>query len=294
MLKRLNNIGRFLALAFAILSLLLDGCGTPRAREATSATAAPTSNRYHICASADCRTYNALPVIARRAKYGFACTGNVPPGSTPNPIEPPIEYNARDVGKLGFPPLNQRDLRTLKKIEVTNSSRSLKIAWLAQSRFLVFDDPGTPCGTLGVFKVINGECDEFYEPGENPYRTIPVPGEAMPACRSSAPPVPGGKYDIDFSRERNKHISDSDIEQYIDPRITGAQRKRAHELMKEVPSSQRANFVIYDMGGQVISNIWEAAQAAESDRHSLTGNGFKPSPGGISTPTPEPGTDTAR
>jgi len=173
----------------AILSALVEGCGSQRAREATGATAAPTTNRYHICADADCRTYNYLPVIARRVKYGFACAGNVPPGSAPNPIEPPIEYNARDVGKPGFPPLNQRELRTLRNIEATNSSPSLKIAWLGQSKpksgFFVFDDPGAPCNTLGGFKVLNGACNEFYEPDENPYRTIPVPAEAMPACRSS-------------------------------------------------------------------------------------------------------------
>jgi hypothetical protein len=173
----------------AMLSVLIEGCGSQRAREATGATAAPTTNQYHICADAGCRTYNVRPVIAGRAQYGFVCAGNVPPGSTPSPIEPPIEYNARDVGKPGFPPLNQRELRTLKNIEATNSSPSLKIAWLRQSKpksgFLVFDDPGVPCGTLGGFKVINGACNEFYEPEENPYRTITVPGEAMPACRSS-------------------------------------------------------------------------------------------------------------
>jgi hypothetical protein len=69
-------------------------------------------------------------------------------------------------------------------------SKTLRIAWLTPTgqsvnrQFIVFDATDGPClnAALG-YPVLNGSCNEFYEPGENPYDTEAAPDCLQPSVR---------------------------------------------------------------------------------------------------------------
>jgi hypothetical protein len=58
-------------------------------------------------------------------------------------------------------------------------SKTLRIAWVEHATtpkaFIVFDAVSGPCVVAGGDPVLNGVCNEFYEPGENPYNTLSSP-----------------------------------------------------------------------------------------------------------------------
>ena len=161
---------------FGILAglLLLSCCRNAGTR---AEAVRPSLSPNIFCLDSACRTYRTIPFVRRKVKWGFACLGNVPPGTTMNPRLPPIEYAAEDVGKPGFPKLTRYELVALRELRRVDDSPQLRIAWVdgpdgPNSEFIIFDETGEPCnGNAGGYRVLNGRCNEFYEPGENPYET---------------------------------------------------------------------------------------------------------------------------
>lgn len=131
------------------------------------------------CADPGCTTYKVSPYVRTRSRYGIGCMGNVPPGSTPNPFPPPQSYSVGDIGKPGFPRLASDEFAMVRRIEHYVHSRTLRVAWVGSTTtngLIVFDATDGPCEVwAGGYKVLNGGCNEFYEPGENPYFTHTVP-----------------------------------------------------------------------------------------------------------------------
>jgi len=119
-----------------------------------------------------CAAYNVRPYVRLRTQYGIACLGNVPPGTTPNPIPPPLSYLAKDVGKATAPELTSGEAAELGRIERFVSLKTLRFAWINRENghqgFIVFDATDGPCA-LDHYEVLNGGCNVYYMPGENPY-----------------------------------------------------------------------------------------------------------------------------
>ena len=106
--------------------------------------------------------------------------GNVPPGTTPRPDLPPQSYRIEDIGKASVPQLTPDELHTVAAIARYTRDRHLRFAWLEYAttprHFIVFDATDGPCEVwAGGYQVLNGACNEFYQPGENPYGTHAVP-----------------------------------------------------------------------------------------------------------------------
>jgi hypothetical protein len=131
------------------------------------------------CATVDCRTYNVQPYILYRSRYGIGCLGDVSPGATPNPERPPQSYRVKDIGRPSFPTLTSEEAALVKRVTHYVTSDTLRIAWVDRATtpkgFIIFDASDGPCTTGQQYRVLNGSCNEVYEPGENPYRTFPVP-----------------------------------------------------------------------------------------------------------------------
>ncbi len=131
------------------------------------------------CAIQDCSTYNSQPYVLTRSTFGIGCLGTTPPGSTPNPVPPPESYRVRDIGRPGFPALKPVEAALTKRVIRYIKSDTLRIAWVTQrnsTEFIIFDAIYGPCyNGSGGYPVLNGRCNEFYDPGENPYHTLPAP-----------------------------------------------------------------------------------------------------------------------
>jgi hypothetical protein len=73
---------------------------------------------------------------------------------------------------------------------------------------------------------------------------------------------------IDFSKARNLTLTDADIERYIDPRITGNVRQRAHQILSDMAPAERRNFFFIetqDGTDYAVSNTWEDLQATSAE-----------------------------
>ncbi len=57
-----------------------------------------------------------------------------------------------------------------------------------------------------------------------------------------------------FAQARGLTLSDSDIDTYIDPSVTGSDRALAHQLMRIMPANERGDFVYMDSNGRLMSN----------------------------------------
>ncbi|HEY4442120.1 MAG TPA: hypothetical protein VGN14_16800 [Candidatus Elarobacter sp.] len=120
-------------------------------------------------------------MIRTRSRYGIGCMENVPPGSRPNPEPPPQSYAAADIGKPGFPRLTREELARVRALQRFSRAQHLRIAWVRGERpgfkeFIVFDATDGPCevwapGYLVMSGTADTYCNEYYEPGENPYST---------------------------------------------------------------------------------------------------------------------------
>lgn len=135
------------------------------------------SLQAHVhCGTLDCGAYDVQPFVRTRSRFGTGCFGNVPPGTTPNPRPPPESYLVKDVGKPGFPALKPDEIAVFRRVQRYVRSPNLRIAWVdgeePSSRFIVFDAVQGPCLVAASgYRVLNGACNERYQPGENPYYT---------------------------------------------------------------------------------------------------------------------------
>ena len=131
------------------------------------------------CADPSCASFNVSPYVRTRSRYGIGCMGDVRPGSTPDQSPPPQSYSVADIGKAGFPKLAPDELAMVRRVERYVHSRTLRVAWVGSTTkngFIVFDATDGPCEVWAAgYKVLNGVCNEFYQPGENPYHTHAVP-----------------------------------------------------------------------------------------------------------------------
>jgi hypothetical protein len=98
---------------------------------------------------------------------------------TPTPERPPQSYRIQDVGRPGFPTLTSKEAALVKRVRHFVASETLRIAWIDYATtpkgFIIFDALDGPCGTSRPYGVLNGSCNEIYEPGENPYETKAAP-----------------------------------------------------------------------------------------------------------------------
>ncbi len=134
------------------------------------------------CFDAQCSSYNVRPYVRTHSRYGIGCMGNVPPGTEIKTKLPPESYAAADVGKPGFPALTRDEAGMLARIQQYVHSKTLRIAWVGrrsegERAFIVFDASDGPCEVWAAgYPVLNGTCNEAYQPGENPYTTHGTPG----------------------------------------------------------------------------------------------------------------------
>jgi hypothetical protein len=94
--------------------------------------------------------------------------------------DPPVTYTAADIGKPGVPKLTEQERAVLRRIERYIKSNTLRIAWLdhapPQRRFIIYDADAGPCYTQShAYPVLNGSCNEYYGPADDPYDTLPAP-----------------------------------------------------------------------------------------------------------------------
>ena len=176
----------------AIATTVLIACSHTAAQE-RAPNGVPLAPNVH-CASQDCRVYNVYPYVRTRSKYGIGCMGNTPPGQPIHPELPPQSYLAADIGKPGFPKLRPSELQMVGRIRHDGHWKSLRIAWLGYAttphNFIVFDATDGPCEVgAGGYAVLDGDCNEFYQPGENPYSTHAGSG-CYPESRPWMSPTP--------------------------------------------------------------------------------------------------------
>ena len=94
-----------------------------------------------------------------------------------------MSYRADDVGRPGVPRLTDDQRRVLAKIRRYLHSKTLRFAFVGGS-MIVFDARYGPCWDVAPgYKVLNGACNEYYEPGEEPASTFGIPG-----CYETPPP----------------------------------------------------------------------------------------------------------
>jgi hypothetical protein len=153
--------------------LLLQACthGSAASETAQTQKGVPLSPNV-TCATPGCAAYNVRPYVRISTHYGVGCLGNVPPGTTPNPIPPPMSYAATDLGKRDVPEPTLRETAILRRIAQQLRSSTLRFAWVdganQRREFIVYDAPDGPCA-LDHYEVLNGSCNRYYMPGENPY-----------------------------------------------------------------------------------------------------------------------------
>ncbi len=135
-------------------------------------------------AAAQCSSVNGSEHSAGRStavtqSYGTQCVpygGTVPSG--------PKSYLVKDLGKPDVPRLSSVQLRTIRAIRRYVASPTLRFTFTDYQGFTIFDADKGPCLDLaGGYPVLNGSCNEFYEPGEDPTTTSAAPG-----CLGTSPP----------------------------------------------------------------------------------------------------------
>jgi hypothetical protein len=97
-----------------------------------------------------------------------------------------LSYSIDELGKPGVPDLTGSEDRVLHRIERYVRPGTLRFAWVdawKPNDFIVFDATDGPCADFALgYEVLNGPCDQFYEPGENPYATHAGPAEGV-SCK---------------------------------------------------------------------------------------------------------------
>jgi hypothetical protein len=81
-----------------------------------------------------------------------------------------------DLGRPQVPHLNADERGTIALIRRYVHSKTLRFAFVGGS-MIVFDARFGPCwGVAPGYFVLNGFCNEYYEPGEKPTSTHGIPG----------------------------------------------------------------------------------------------------------------------
>ncbi len=104
--------------------------------------------------------------------------------------EGPRNYSINDLNKAGVPKLSQFELDMVRTIQRYVRSKLLRFAFVG-NQFIIFNAKFGPC-LDNDYQVLNGTCNEFYEPGEDPWKTGAMPGDACGPRRPWVPNDPGG------------------------------------------------------------------------------------------------------
>jgi len=91
--------------------------------------------------------------------------------------EGPRNYSIFDIGKRGVPILTKKQRKMLSSIREYVKSPTLRFTFIYDD-LVVFDATDGPCFDGGApgYPVLNGACNEYYQPGEDPRKTVPAPG----------------------------------------------------------------------------------------------------------------------
>jgi hypothetical protein len=106
-----------------------------------------------------------------------------------DPEPPPESYAVNDISEPGFPRLTPSEATLVRRIRRYVQSPTLRIAWLPphgyrkRPEFVVFDAVDGPCSKTVAYGVLNGWCNEMYQPSLDPYSTW-----AAPECGNGTPP----------------------------------------------------------------------------------------------------------
>jgi hypothetical protein len=91
-------------------------------------------------------------------------------------VSPPPSYAVSDIGLPGVPVLSRDQLRLIHRIRTYVKSTHLRFVWYSSSYFMLYDAVAGVCvDTAPGYPVLNGYCNEYYEPGEDPKQTTSVP-----------------------------------------------------------------------------------------------------------------------
>jgi hypothetical protein len=102
----------------------------------------------------------------------------------------PVIYRTTDIGKSGVPALNPQQLHAVKIVARYIKSKKLRFAIVAGEIVVFYANAGDCTDIAPGYLVLNGACNEYYQPGEEPEYTRPAPGD----CRGPPRPwVPGDR-----------------------------------------------------------------------------------------------------
>lgn len=138
-------------------------------------------------------TTGSAPPSAKPIRHGVRCSGYV--GAEHKDLTPiPTSYQVSDAGRPGVPFLTPAEQGLLNTIKYYEHSKTLRFVFLSNKRdhhrMIVYDASQGPCiDNAPGYHVLNGACNEYYEPGENPRYTI-----GIPSCDILPPPWPITKF----------------------------------------------------------------------------------------------------
>jgi hypothetical protein len=94
-----------------------------------------------------------------------------------NSPQGPRNYSVAEIGRRGVPMLTSSQLKMLSSIRKFVKSTTLRFSFISGD-FIVFDAIDGACFDGGApgYPVLNGACNEYYQPGEDPRKTVPAPG----------------------------------------------------------------------------------------------------------------------
>ena len=111
------------------------------------------------------------PIEGVRRGLGHQC---IPYGET-RPRGPVI-YRTRDIGKRGVPKLDKHEALAVESIAHYIKSEKLRFAILGGGIVIFYAQAGDCVDGAPGYFVLNGACNEYYQPGEDPEDTHPAPG----------------------------------------------------------------------------------------------------------------------
>jgi hypothetical protein len=84
----------------------------------------------------------------------------------------PRSYLVSDMGRPGVPDLDRDEIATINQIQHYLRAKTLRFAFVGKpsQEFIVFNAKLGPClEAAGGYQVLNEDCLDFYEPGEDPW-----------------------------------------------------------------------------------------------------------------------------
>jgi len=146
-----------------VAALFVLGCAHAQPQATSPPQSPPTAVRVH------------KPIHSAQVgpRHGVVCR---PLLATTGPGQ--YSYRLDEIGLQGVPKLRPSQIAQAKAMERKRKSKTLRFAILRDEGFIVFDAVDGPCwiGAPG-YEVLNLDRGLiYYQPGQNPFTTHPVPG----------------------------------------------------------------------------------------------------------------------